>query len=88
MSHNRKDEARWKASRHADNAEKKAYNKAVQQKMSKNLVDALKVSEANIPESGLQYLVDGREEYSVGVYTPVSPSSEDPPADPPQQRSV
>ena len=83
----KKTDARWKASIHADNAKKKEYNKAVQQKMSKNLVNALKVSKANIPESALQYLVDGRD-YSVPVYNPVSPSSEDSPADPPQRRSV
>ena len=57
----------------------RAYNKALQQMMLKNFVNALKVSEANTPEIDLQYLMD-RREYSVPVYTPVSFSCEDLPA--------
>ena len=83
----KKTEAEWEASRRADNDRKKAYNKALQRKLSKKLVNALQVSEANISESSRQYLVGGSQ-YSVGIYIPVSPSSEDPPEDPPQRRSI
>ena len=83
----KKTEAEWEASRRADNDRKRAYNKALKQKLSKKLISALQVSEANISESSRQYLVGGSQ-YMVGIYTPVSPSSEDPPEDPPQRRSI
>ena len=83
----KKTEAEWEASRRADNDRKRAYNKELKRRLSKKLISALQVSEANISESSRQYLVGGSQ-YSVGIYTPVSPSSEDPPEDPPQRRSI